>query len=437
MKNLENKNENKISTKNWVIIWIAGLAGQLCWNIENQWFNTFVYAKIAPNPSIISWMVAVSAILTTLATFLLGTLSDRKGKRRPFIALGYIFWGVFTIAFGALEFLPKNNIILLGVFVVLVDGVMSFFGSFGSDAGLNPWTTDISNEKNRGGIGGAIAVQPVIATIVGSIGFGYIIGAVDYFGFFIIMGVFIALIGIYCLFAVKEAPDLKPNKDPKGYWHQFASAFNFKIFRENKMLLWTLITFAAFFISFDIYFPHILNYFIYTKGYSVGNAGLIFGIGLLVAIPTTLLASKFINKGKFAVVLSISVIVNIIGLLVITIPNIVTLVIGIFFVGAGYMCVYQTLTVMVKNSYPVEQRAQFEGLRLLFFVCIPMVIGPAIASPLIKATGLPMTNEYGESGFAPSNALLYVSAAMALLTFIPIYFANKEQKKVESLKNID
>ena len=31
----------------WVLVWGLGLVGQLCWNIENQWFNTFVYAKIA------------------------------------------------------------------------------------------------------------------------------------------------------------------------------------------------------------------------------------------------------------------------------------------------------------------------------------------------------------------------------------------------------
>ena len=25
----------------WVLVWGLGLVGQLCWNIENQWFNTF------------------------------------------------------------------------------------------------------------------------------------------------------------------------------------------------------------------------------------------------------------------------------------------------------------------------------------------------------------------------------------------------------------
>ena len=50
--------------KFWILVWLLGLAGQLCWNIENQWFNTFVYAKIAKDPTIISWMLAISALAT-------------------------------------------------------------------------------------------------------------------------------------------------------------------------------------------------------------------------------------------------------------------------------------------------------------------------------------------------------------------------------------
>ena len=56
----------------WSLVWGLGIAGQLCWNIENQWFNTFVYAKIAKDPTIISWMVGVSATATTISTFLFG-----------------------------------------------------------------------------------------------------------------------------------------------------------------------------------------------------------------------------------------------------------------------------------------------------------------------------------------------------------------------------
>ena len=70
--------------KMWSLIWGLGLAGQICWNMENQWFNTFVYTKIAKDPSIVTGMLICSALATTFATFFFGTWADRTGKRRKF-----------------------------------------------------------------------------------------------------------------------------------------------------------------------------------------------------------------------------------------------------------------------------------------------------------------------------------------------------------------
>ena len=158
----------------WILVWGLGLIGQLVWNIENQWFNTFVYAKIAKDPTIISWMVAVSAFATTVSTFLFGTLSDRRGRRKPFVALGYILWGIFTILFGTTEFITAGRsadtaklLVLAATAVVLADALMSFFGSMGNDAGFNAWLNDNMNDRNRSAIGAALATQPILGTIVG------------------------------------------------------------------------------------------------------------------------------------------------------------------------------------------------------------------------------------------------------------------------------
>ncbi|HKL94161.1 MAG TPA: MFS transporter [Clostridia bacterium] len=436
----------KLGVKSWIVIWVAGIAGQLCWNIENQWFNTFVYAKIAPNPSIITWMVAVSAIVSTLSTFISGTGSDRLGRRKPFIVVGYILWGVFTIVFGVTEFLPIKNVLAMATMVIVADAIMSFFGSLGNDAGFNPWTTDITNERNRGGLGAVIAVQPVLATIIGSLGGGFIIGALDYIWFFVIMGTFVIGVGIYSAFAVKDSPNLKPNRDEKGYWHQFGQAFNFKLLAKNKLLLIVLCIFAMFFISFNVYFPHMLNLFIYTYGYDTGMAGVLLGVGLVVAIPLTLIASKFINKQKFVPVASVAVLLNILGLIIMSLSKFAgnrtalttTIIIATFFVGGGYMVFYQALMIWCKNLYPEEQRGQLEGVRLFFYVCIPMVLGPAIANPVIKNLGKPVTLLYDNvpiDGFAPSIELLYVSIAVAFLTFIPLYIAYRYQKNHPEVKN--
>lgn len=415
----------KISRKNWALIWILGMAGQLCWNVENAWFNTFIYAKIAPNPDIISWMVGVSAAVTTFATFLIGTMGDRRGKRKPFIAIGYILWGIFTITFGVSEFLPINSVFAAGCFVVVMDAIMSFFGSVGYDSGFSAWTTDISNESNRGRVGGAFATMPVLATIFGSVVSGIIIDQLDFFAFFIIIGGLVSVIGVYSLFMLKDAPTLRAKKDPKGFWHQFFSVFNYRTVRENKELFWVFIIMMVYFIGFNVYFPYINIYFVNYLGMDYTLTGLVQGLSLLLAVLLTIPAARLIDRGRNTRVIAIALLINVLGLSMISLSEqLISLAFGMLLTGAGYVIILQTLTAWYKNLYPEEQRGQFEGIKQLFFVCIPMIIGPLISNLIIKNYGIYAVVD-GEEGMIPNEILFAVSAVFTLLTFLPLLPAGK------------
>jgi MFS family permease len=415
----------KISKKNWALIWILGMAGQLCWNVENAWFNTFVYAKIAPNPDIISWMVGASATVTTFATFLIGTMGDRRGKRKPFIAMGYILWGIFTIIFGVSEFLPITSVFAAGCFVVVLDATMSFFGSVGYDSGFCAWTTDISNESNRGKVGGAFATMPVLATIFGSIVSGIIIDQLDFFAFFIMIGVLVTAIGIFSLFALKDSSTLRARKDPKGFWHQFFSVFNFRTVSENKELFWVFVIMMVYFIGFNVYFPYVTIYFVNYLGMDYTLTGMVQGLSLLVAVLLTIPAARFIDRGKNTRVIAAALLVNVIGLVIVSLSSqLISLAFGMLLTGAGYVIILQTLTAWFKNLYPEEQRGQFEGIKQLFFVCIPMIIGPLISNYIITYYGTPAVVD-GKEGMIPNEILFAVSAALTLVTFFPLIPAGK------------
>ena len=210
------KTEKQRNLTFWLLVWGLGIAGQLCWNMENQWFNTFVYAKIAKDPTIISWMVGVSAAATTVSTFLFGCVSDRLGKRKILVAVGYILWGIFTILFGLTQFLSPGAgaaLFAVGFAVVAADAVMSFFGSMGNDIGLNAWVNDHMHDGNRGQLGAALATQPIIGTIEGTVVGGMLVGSDDnYMRLFLVMGLAVIAFGIYCLAAMKDSPDLKPSR---------------------------------------------------------------------------------------------------------------------------------------------------------------------------------------------------------------------------------
>lgn len=429
----------------WFLVWGLGIAGQICWNMENQWFNTFVYAKIAKDPTIISWMVAISAIATTFSTFLFGCVSDRKGKRKTFVAVGYILWGLFTIVFGLTQLITGgdgnstgNVIVVAGLAVVLADAIMSFFGSMGNDIGFNAWMNDHMDDGNRGQLGAALATQPVIGTIAGTVVGGMLVGSDDnYMRLFLVMGIVVIIFGVYCLVAMKDSPELKPSV--RGtFSQQFFSIFNIKEYIKLKELVWVNLSLAMYFIAFNMYFTHLGNYMIYYLGFTPDLMGYMEGLGLVLAMVAVVPSAKLINKGYIPQLCQISVILNCIGVgilgLFVRPENVDTttmmnpvLLVGIFILGLGYMLFLQSISVWGKQLYPEDARGQFEGIRIVFFVLIPMNIAPLISNPIIKSSG-EFIDENGFTAYLPTHTLLLVGAVLVLVTLLPLYFAKKHYK---------
>ncbi len=424
----------------WLLVWGLGLAGQICWNIENQWFNTFVYAKIGKDPSIITGMLICSAAATTFATFFFGTWSDRLGKRRTFISWGYVLWGIFTIAFGLTEFISKDLYLLLAVSVVLADTVMSFFGSMGNDAGFNTWTNDMMTSKNRGQIGAALATQPVLGTILGTVVGGLLVGENDnYMRLFIVMGVFVIVFGFISMFTLNKNDDVTPNKQG-SFWKQFISVFNFKRFFALKELVLVHVAVAIFFIGFNVYFAYIGNYLIYYLGYTADMMGIIEAVPLVLAMLTAIPIGVLINKNKHPYISIAAVIINIIGLFILfpikaeqvdasAIFNL-RIWLGIFVVGVGYVGILQTTKVWAKQLYPKDSKGQFEGIWILFFVLIPMIGGSLIGQAVVKTSGETFLNEVsGQTEYIPNGNIFIVGAAVILLTLVPLLLTVKHHKK--------
>ena len=140
----------------------------------------------------------------------------------------------------------------------------------------------------------------------------------------------------------------------------------------------------------------------------------------LAAIP----AAKAVNRGQHARMILLSVAATVLGLAVLGLSgtNIALIELGVIVAGVGYVLMMQTTTAWAKNLYPEAQRGQFEGVRIIFYVLVPMVLGPSGASLVIERFGVPVTIN-GAAGMSPSNVLFYIAAALSLLTLVPLYFA--------------
>ena len=437
------KEKKSSALRFWLLVWGLGIIGQLVWNVENQWFNTFVYAKIAKDPTIISWMVAISAIATTISTFVFGTLSDRKGRRRSFIALGYILWGIFTILFGTTEFITKGHngsaqlIVLAATAVVLADALMSFFGSMGNDAGFNAWLNDNMNEGNRSHIGAALATQPLFGTIIGTVLGGMLIGKNDnYMLLFLVFGGLAIIFGVLSFLFMKDAPGLAPNRQG-SFFKQLFSAFDLRALLQRRELVWVFLVLTVYFTAFNVYYPHVGNYMIYYLGFSPDSIGIIQGIGLLLGMLSVIPASKMIARNKFVGATVAAVVLSVIGVGILGLfgrpekidPTTIfnpALLIGMFFFGCGYIMFMQVLSVWMKQLFPEDSKGQFEGFRIIFFVLIPWIVSPFIANPIIKSNGK-ILDTNGLEAYLPTHVLFLISMVLILATFIPLIFAARQR----------
>ena len=211
--------ENKLGIRKWLSFLFAGFVGQIAWAIENNVLNLYVY-HTSPEKAValfIPLMTALSAVTATITTLFMGALSDRVGKRKIFISLGYIIWGISIILFAFLDptnkvtFILNNSAFLAGAMIVVADCIMTFFGSTANDAAFNAYVTDNTNPSNRGKVEAVLSILPlfavVIAVVLGSM--LYKEGKWDIF--FYIFGGLVTVIGVVCLFLF-EKENLQPNK---------------------------------------------------------------------------------------------------------------------------------------------------------------------------------------------------------------------------------
>ena len=91
--------KKELGRKFWAAMLIFSLIGQVAWVVENMYLNVFIYKMFHASAADISLMVGASSVAATLTTILVGALSDKMGKRKVIICLGYIVWGISILGF--------------------------------------------------------------------------------------------------------------------------------------------------------------------------------------------------------------------------------------------------------------------------------------------------------------------------------------------------
>ena len=438
--------ENKIGIRRWLAFILAGFVGQLAWAIENNYFNVYVY-DCTKDYSFITAMVIASAATATITTLLMGAVSDRLGKRKALISIGYILWGISIISFAFLDpsssiSIVANNIFLAGTMIVIMDCVMTFFGSTANDAAFNAVVTDNTNESNRAKVESVLSVLPLLALIAVIVVAGIFVdvkpGDPKHWDiFFYIFGGITLVIGIACFFLVPK--DLcSPNKQD-NYWANTIYGFRPNVIKKNPVLYITLIAFMVFNIGLQVFMPYFILYVQNILKITDDAFTVSLGIVLLGASAITVVFGLFMDRiGKNKIMIPALLVGAVGGAVIFFIPAAtgigtqIGLIIGGIILMTGYLISTAVLGAKVRDYTPEKEVGLFQGVRMLFTVLVPMIIGPLIGRGLCYIGGEPYQNEFNQTVYPPNKWLFLVTGIIFALAIIPVLWMIKTEKKVKA-----
>ncbi len=460
--------KEKLSKKNWFIIILFCFMGGIAWNTENMYFNTFItneiYADVSQSAirgsmeatTAVARMVALSAIAAVLTTFIMGALSDRLKNRKMFISIGYILWGIVTAMFG---FITKDNVAnlfnltdeakILGCtvwFVILMDIVMTFMGSTSNDAAFQAWVTDVTVPRQRPIVETVLSVVGTISSFaVTGVGSFAQAGTITYKLFFIVLGLVVSLCGVLGLFLIKDPPrTIQSENSSTNYWADLFYGFRPSVIKANARLYLSLASFCFAIISFQVFYPYLLTYIQYVVIPDNGGVNnllkapviitAVVVVILLLACIVTLLKLSTEKKG---ICLVIGVIVMTLGFLLLsTSTSIYVILVSILPVVLGNALVNILFGAAVKDFIPEGKAGLFQGIRMIFVVLIPMVIGPVIGDMACQHAAQTIINEVGASVIVPAKNMFLWAGIVCIFALIPLYFLIKKGFDTEENKTV-
>lgn len=434
----------KFSRSNWLILLLFGTVGQIAWSVENMYFNLFVYDTIAPDLDTVTLMVQLSGIMATVTTLVAGVFSDKVGNRRSFISWGYAIWGITVAMFGFMS--PELTSTVFGMpldkavgatlaLVVIGDCIMTLFGSTANDAAFNAWLTDNTKPSFRGTVEGVVSILPLIAMLIVAGGFGIIKDIIGYKWLFFALGMIISVSGVVGIFIIKDSDTLKKSGTLKDIFYGFRPS----VIKAHKPLYLTLIIVGIYGIACQVFMPYLIIYMVQYMGFNTIEYSVVFGGAIIFGAIINVFLGRYSDKKDKTQLLYIAAAIMAVGLFGMYlakgmghIANLILFGIAGFVMITGYIFVSALCGSVVRDNTPEGAVGKLQGVRMVFSVLIPMLIGPMIGNAINKAAGNLMENPGADAmttSYIPAPEIFLVGAIATMLLFVVIPILTKTKQK--------
>ena len=96
----------------------------------------------------------------------------------------------------------------------------------------------------------------------------------------------------------------------------------------------------------------------------------------------------------------------------------------------GYMLVSAALGADIRDRTPKDKVGHFLGIRMIFAVLLPMIVGPQIGAAVIRNSDSTYI-DLGQVKSVPTPAIFLAAAIVLLASFIPVFMLRKGANRHE------
>lgn len=417
---------DSMSRKSWLALIIIGLSGQIAWTIENMYFNTFMYHTISSDPGYIALMVSSSAVVATLTTLIMGALSDKLGRRRIFITLGYIIWAFTVLAFSFIKPSAFPSVRAAAVCVVVMDCVMTFFGSTANDAAFNAYITENVGKENRTRVEAVVQVLPMVSML-------FVFGVMDGFTqkgqwplFFALTAAIMLASGILSIFLLEK--DRCERRKGVHLLDSLLFGFRKSTIKNNSSLYISLSAYAVNALAMQVFFPYLIIYMQTYLGFE-SEYVIILAVALVAASIVCITGGKAVDRiGRIRTAIPMVALMTAGLLMMAAARSLVFTITAGTVMMSGYLLSTSIFSGMVRDYTPKGNEGEIQGIRMIFQVMLPMIIGPCIGALAIKGSNLTYV-ELGVEKTVPTPLIFVLAAAVEVFTLIPVFILRKREAR--------
>ena len=280
-------------------------------------------------------------------------------------------------------------------------------------------------------------MMPLMAILVvfgGFMGFN-LEQASSWTAIFIIIGLIVIAIGILGLFLITETP--KKSQSNENYLKNIIYSFRPSTIKYNLALYATILAFAVFGISIQIFMPYLIIY--YEVSLKLTDYVLIMAPAIIIAGIITAFYGRYYDKVGFIKSIFPTLICLALGyILLILFTSTILVFIGSLLMMTGYLTGMAVFGAMIRDNTPENKAGALQGIRIIGQVLIPGIIGPIIGAAVLKNADTIVGND-GTVSFIPNQNIflaalvtLIIASVTVLLIKATMNKSNKNQTEKEN-----